>query len=194
MEIIYGSGTGKKYKDLVTTKTPIIVQIGANDGVVGEEYGLFEWLCQLDDFKLFLVEPIKKHFDNLFEIYKMFGDKVVYCNHAITETEGVFKMTDNEGMSKIDNSGTLDVYGITMDKFLSDNNITNIDLLLMDCEGYEFKILKTIDFNTISPKCIRYEYYWIPDKEDCDMFLSNNGYMIDGCFYDDLYNKIAYKE
>lgn len=194
MEMIYGTGTGKNYKQLVKSKTPTIVQIGANDGIVGEGYGLLEWLLQLEDFKLYLIEPIKKHFDKLYDKYGVFGDKVTYLNYAITETEGMFKMSDNEGMSKIDPFGILDVYGITFEKFLADNSISKIDLLLMDCEGYEFKILKGLNLNLMKPKCIRYEYYWIPEKDECDAYLLKNGYQISGCYFDDIYNKIAYLE
>lgn len=194
MEIVYGTGTGKNYKILVKSKTPTIVQVGANDGIVGEEYGLFEWLLQLGDFKLYLIEPIKKHFDKLYDKYSVFGDKVVYCNFAITETDGMFKMSDNEGMSKIDPFGILDVYGITFEKFLFEYKISNIDLLLLDCEGYEFKILKGLDLNKIKPTCIRYEYYWIPEKDECDSYLLRNGYSIGGCYFDDIYNKVAYLE
>lgn len=192
MELIYGSGTGKKYKDCVNDECPTIVQIGAHDGIVGEEYGFSEWLTQLKDFKLYLIEPIKKHFDKLYDVYKVFGDKVVYCNYAITESNGSFFMSDNEGMSKIESYGPIQVNGKTFDEFVSENSIEKIDLLLLDCEGYEFKILKQIDFSKYKIPCIRYEFYWIPEKQECDIFLSNLGYSISGCYYDDIYNKVAF--
>lgn len=192
MEIIYGSGTGKRYMDYIKTSKPVIIQIGAHDGVVGEEYGFIEWLSTLPDFKLYLIEPIEKHFNKLQNVYSQFGDKVVYCNFAITESNTQYNMSDNEGMSKIDNNGPLVIQGKTFETFVSEYNIDTIDALFLDCEGYEYKILKQIDLKKFRPTSIRYEFFWIDEKVLCDGYLIESGYEICGCYFDDLYNKLAY--
>jgi hypothetical protein len=69
--------------------------------------------------------------------------------------------------------------------------IDTIDLLILDCEGYEFEILKSIDFSAIKPKVIRYEYKHISNKEECDEYLISQGYRIEYCKHDHTYNKIA---
>ena len=182
------------YKELLNKKKPIIVQIGSNDGVLGEEYGLHELLDELNDFTLILVEPIGKFFDNLINVYGKYGDKIKYVNKAITDTNGYFNMVLDYGMSRIvEHKGDIIVEGITWSNFINELNITDIDLLLLDCEGYEFDILKQIDFKYNIIKIIRYEYYWIKDKIECDSFLSNNGFNIDYCSHDYIYNKIAFK-
>jgi FkbM family methyltransferase len=191
---IYGEGKGVDFKNFINNDKPIIVQIGAHDGVVGEEYGLEEYLDSLESFKLFLIEPIKKYFDKLPNKYKKYEDKaeVIYCNHVISEVNGKVSMIDQEGMSKIVNSGELLVDSITLDDFIEEHNITNIDLLLLDCEGYEFKILDMVNFDTLSINCIRYEFYHIENQVECDNYLLDNNYKIDFCKFDDIYNKIAY--
>ena len=65
------------YTNLVNKNKPVIVQIGAHDGVLGEEYGLQELLDSLDDFKLILVEPVDKFFNNLHSVYGKYGDREV---------------------------------------------------------------------------------------------------------------------
>lgn len=45
----------------------IIVVVGAHDGVNGEQYGLMQFLDTIQNFKLYLIEPIKEWFDGLFE-------------------------------------------------------------------------------------------------------------------------------
>lgn len=182
------------YLNLVNKDVPVIVQIGANDGVLGEEYGLQELLESLTDFRLILVEPIKQFFDKLPLVYGKYGDKVTYYNYAITDTNGHFNMILDEGMSKIVNGvGDIVVKGVTWEDFINDSLITNIDLLILDCEGYEFNILKQVNTQKVPIKVIRYEYYWINDKTGCDNYLRNIGYNIDYCHHDSVYNKIAYK-
>lgn len=182
------------YLDLINKNKPIIVQIGAHDGVLGEEYGLQTLLDQLDDFKLILVEPITEFYEKLPDTYKKYGDKVIYCNFAITEFNGEFNMVLDSGMSKIvDNGGDIKVTGVSWNYFLDSLSIKNIDLLLMDCEGYEFNILKQINYESTLIPIIRFEDYWIVDKSECYSFLQKNGYIIDYCIHDKIYNKVAYK-
>jgi FkbM family methyltransferase len=179
------------YTKLVNKKNPIIVQIGAHDGILGEEYGLQELLDNLDDFKLILVEPIEEFFNNLESVYGKYGDRVCYIKTAISEINGSVTMIDQGCMSKIDNSGTIKVDSITWEKLINYCNIDKIDLLLLDCEGYEFNILNQINFSKIKPSLIRYEYWWIENKEECDNYLISNDYQIDLCEFDNT-NKIAF--
>ncbi len=181
------------YLDLISKiNNPYIVQIGAHDGVLGEEYGLQEYLCKLQNFQLFLIEPIEKYFKNLYSVYSKFGDKVKYYNYAITDNDGYTTMQDNGGMSHISKDGNLSVKTKNWKSFVEESCIENIDLLLLDCEGYEYNILKNLDYIKNRPKIIRYEYYWIDDKIGCDNFLTHHGYNIAFCEHDTIYNKVAY--
>jgi FkbM family methyltransferase len=167
------------YLNLINKNVPVIVQIGANDGVLGEEYGLQELLESLTDFRLILVEPIKEFFDKLPLVYGKYGDKVTYCNYAITDINGSFNMILDDGMSKIVNhNADIVVKGVTWEDFIEDTLINSVDLLILDCEGYEFNIIKQIDTEKIPIKVIRYEYYWITDKIGCDNHLSNIGIIL----------------
>lgn len=182
----------KNYLHSVNRNKPVIVQIGAHDGVLGEEYGLQEFISSLDDFELILVEPVKKFFNKLHDVYGKY-DNVQYHNFAISETKGIVKMIESGGMSKIDVNGDLEVMSETWDSFSQITNINHIDLLLLDCEGYEYRIMKQIDLKNFPINVIRYEFYHIPNKNECDRFLEKNEYSIDLCSYDPIYNKIAIK-
>ena len=100
-------------------------------------------------------------------------------------------MIDQGCMSKIDNNGGIKVNSINWETFVNSYNIDKIDLLLLDCEGYEFNILNQIDFSKIKPDVIRYEYWWIDNKDECDNYLISNGYSIKLCEFDNT-NKIAF--
>jgi FkbM family methyltransferase len=50
------------------------------------------------------------------------------------------------------------VQGITFHDLLRKHNIINVDILLIDTEGYDYEILKQIDFKRIQPSIIIYEH------------------------------------
>lgn len=182
------------FRDHVSNNNPVIVQIGSFDGILGEEYGLQEFLESINSFSLILVEPIPKYFSNLIHIYGKYGSRVSYCNHAISDINGDTNMTDLGCCSFISPGNGIPVKSKTWDAFISDMGISSIDLLLLDCEGYEFEIMKQIDYSKNKPKVIRYEYMHIPNKQECDDFLRSKGYRIEYCRYDHTYNKIAISE
>ena len=63
---IWGEMVGAvDYSDFINKNNPTIIQIGAHDGVLGEEYGFQELLDSLKNFNLILVEPLSPYFDNL---------------------------------------------------------------------------------------------------------------------------------
>lgn len=177
------------------TKTPVIVQVGSNDGICGEQYGFMSWLDNLNDFKLFLCEPLEKDFENLKEVYEKFGDKVVFCNYAITEKTGETFMDLDlrvSGCSKINPSGDTKINTKSWDDFVVENQINTIDVLLIDCEGYEWNIFSQgIAFEKIAPKKIRYEYCHLSNQNQVDQFLISKGYKIELCHCDPTFNKVC---
>lgn len=178
--------------DLTDEEQLTIVVVGAHDGVNGEQYGLMPFLDSINNFKIYLIEPIKHWFDQLHEVYGKFQEKSVYLNYAITDQSSKVKMIDQGVMSKI-GDGNLLVDSKTWNDFITENNINFIDILLLDCEGYEFNILKQIDYEKTPPKNIRYEYIHCPEREQMDLFLKEKGYDIDLDSTDPSYNKVARK-
>lgn len=65
-------------------------------------------------------------------------------------------------------------FGDVVDKY----KVNKIDLLLIDAEGYDFEIIKTLPFETVKPKMIWFEFVYLKDndKESCLSFLRKNGY------------------
>jgi FkbM family methyltransferase len=56
----------------------------------------------------------------------------------------------------------------------------SISLLLIDAEGYDFEIIKSIDFTTFKPRLIIYEHSLLSSKDQlsCTQLLVNQGYDI----------------
>jgi FkbM family methyltransferase len=65
----------------------------------------------------------------------------------------------------------------TLDYLLQSNNISKVNFLSLDVEGYELEVLEGIDFNRVSPDYILCEIY--SDKYDAVCgFLKKNGYLM----------------
>lgn len=70
---------------------------------------------------------------------------------------------------------------LTLNSLLDKHNIRNVDILICDAEGYDWKIFNQLDFNRIRPKVIRLEYINLTDeeKELTKNKLIENGYEIE---------------
>ena len=74
------------------------------------------------------------------------------------------------------------VKAITLNKLLNLYNISSIDFLSLDTEGYELNILNGLDLNIYRPKYILVELY--PDEYDKVFnYLNSNNYNIYICKY-----------
>lgn len=69
---------------------------------------------------------------------------------------------------------------LTLADLLAKYDIKQLDLLQIDAEGYDYEILKTIDFKSLRPSYINYERAMLgKDKETaCRAMLTNAGYKL----------------
>ena len=149
---------------IFNNKIETLVQIGANDGVRFDELSYF---IKSRAPKSILVEPIKFYFDQLSKNY--FNYKNVFLENSAINQEGktnyIYKVS-NKFLNKYDehvlgiNSfdkkhllkhgvkfkhiTTENVNSISVKKLLEKYNITKLDLLYVDAEGYDGNII--IDF------------------------------------------------
>ena len=67
----------------------------------------------------------------------------------------------------------------TLHEILDAEKIDHVDLLLIDAEGYDYQILKTINFSEFAPKYINYERTHLgKDQAACRRLLLKNGYSL----------------
>lgn len=182
------------WTEFIKTENPTIVQIGAHDGILGEEYGLQEFI-QSKNCNITLVEPVPDFFNNLKEVYKNYTHcNINYENSAITTSTGKTKIMKQGCCSHISDYGDIEVQSLSWTDLLKKYNISKIDCLLVDCEGYEQVILsELINFKNTDISVIRYEYMHISNKELVSNTLKNNNYSLYYCMYDPTYNIVAVK-
>ena len=68
----------------------------------------------------------------------------------------------------------------TIHDLLAKHNFDSLDLLQIDTEGYDFEIIKTVDFNKLKPKLISFEseHLSADDQKACDQLLTAQGYKL----------------
>ncbi len=78
----------------------------------------------------------------------------------------------------------------TLDAFFIKYNVQKIDMIQIDCEGYDYEIIKMIDFKKFSPSIINFESNHLSnaDRQNCEKLLESHGYKwfrhgIDTCAY-----------
>ncbi len=68
----------------------------------------------------------------------------------------------------------------SFDTLMQKHQIKSIDLLQIDTEGFDFEIIKMVDFNKYSPKLINYESVHLnaSDRAQCESLLKEKGYQL----------------
>ena len=120
-------------------------------GVDPVAHGYPDWLSQLSSLK-------DERMHSLWEQYE--ADPAIqafYLKHRITE----------------------EVPCLTFDQLAQKHALNQVDLLQMDVEGYEFEILKTIDFNRWNIRFINYESVLLQNNQlACETLLRDHGYLL----------------
>lgn len=182
------------------------IQIGGNDGVSFDSlfYRIKERVS-----KGIIIEPSPKYFKLLQKNYS-YNKNIILLENAIFSKNEVVKLYElNEnGLKKLpefakgigslnrkhleraeidsDDIEYFEVQGITFSKVIDDFPIfSNIDFLQIDTEGYDFEILKSIDFSSFKCKMIKFEHLNLSEEDKRLSFelLSKYGYFL---FFDDM--------
>jgi FkbM family methyltransferase len=76
----------------------------------------------------------------------------------------------------------------TLEKIISKYNIRHLDLLQIDTEGYDGKIIKQVDLEILRPRVIQFEHKFVPENErrEAKELLLNAGYKIKSLNYNTL--------
>lgn len=157
------------------------LQIGANDGVLVDP--MYEFVCRNHQHMSgLLIEPVEIYFQKLKSNYDKFHN-IIAVRRAIHNTEKsmsiyVAKATRNHqldiavaGMSSFNkghllkNTSVLEsdiveeqVRCSSVEELLQEFGFNDINVLVIDTEGYDFRILDKLDLNQVSPKIVLFEH------------------------------------
>lgn len=176
--------------ELLRNPRPTFLQIGAFDGVAEDD---LHGLIVAHNLRGVLVEPQPSAFEKLQRTYQN-QPHVTLLQAAIAEEEGhreLFCKRGEPSMTASFDREHLRRHGIadadivsqtvlchTVESALRTAGITNVDLIQIDAEGYDWPIIRSIDFARLRPGVLRFEYRHMRPSEadDCLSFLASHGY------------------
>lgn len=194
----------KKLNDFSQRKEDVFfIQIGSNDGVTRDPLNRH---IVKHHWRGIVIEPVRYIYEKLVQTYK--HEPGVQCeNVAIAEVNGTkefYRLKESsDGLPEwYDQLGSFypdivqahrhkikdfDTYYITepvdcitWDGLLEKYGVKTIDLLHIDTEGYDFEILKMLNFKMHKPEFILFEHKHLPitTYRKAIYLLKNNGYKL----------------
>lgn len=186
------------YKDCRGKK---FIQVGAHDGVTRDYMN--RWITKYH-WRGILVEPIKPVFDKLVGNYKG-EDGLIFENCAITnrsgETNIYYSPTHDESTAveihhnrlkrlyDEDEVEILKVKCMTIMNLIEKHNYYDVQVIVLDTNGIDYEIIKSMDFEYITPKVICYELTNKEKDNKIKRYLGNIGFK----FYSFGHDVAAYK-
>lgn len=177
------------------------IQVGANDGVSFDF--LYEFVTKRKSSGL-VIEPVKEYFAELLVNYLSFQN-IIPVNKAVHPTDKqvvVYKINENvknkypdwvKGIASLDanhhkktNIESTDIIATTVDADTLENIIAEnftggqVDYFQIDTEGFDYEILKMINFKKNRPLMIKYESVnlGLLEKDYAMALLKKAGYYV----------------
>jgi FkbM family methyltransferase len=166
------------------------LQIGAFDGVADDD---LRTVIDHYECRGVLVEPQPGAFEKLQKTYRDYPH-VTLLNAAIDRVSGTrdFYMPSSRSsvVSSFDRAHLIK-HGVpaedivveklpclTVSDALKKGGLERVDLLQIDAEGYDYEILKSIDYRRLKPAIVRFEFAHFSrrDLDNCLQMLSGHGY------------------
>ena len=189
------------------------MQIGANEG--STEDPLYPHI-RLRNWRGILVEPQAKEFEQL-KINHKHSPQLIFEQVAISNSSSsqeFYYIDQQQGnvpnwvskLSSFDRNITAQVLEVfpeatiasdiiectTVMALLEKHNIQQLDLMLIDTEGYDYEIIKTVDWQVVQPEVIVYEHRHLSESD-----LAESRQLFRDLNYDlflDEYDTIAFKQ
>lgn len=190
--------TLKNYQDQLKPEGNNIIQVGANDGIVGEEYGFIE-IVKNHNNNVVMVEPIPEYLNTLKQTVSGAKSNIRFLNAGIRNKQGVDKITVEGGLSsfkgEFGHRPSIVVKVINTKDLLEFCKFDVVDLLLLDTEGCEREIVEDLDLQTNNIRTIRWEYHNLTqeDNEFIMNKLRHHGFTIGLCSHDSRHNFIGWR-
>ena len=156
------------------------VQVGSHDGIMHDPLHTF---IKHNKWKGILIEPQKLYFDKLKLYYKK-RPNLFFINKAVHPSKKKLTLFKVKNANDYSHTGwasvhperfknteyehqteTEEVEACTLMEAIESCKITSLDLLQIDTEGFDFEIIKMLDFKKITPLIIHYEHIHLSNKD-----------------------------
>ncbi len=197
----------------LSDKDVYFVQIGANDGVQGDP--IHELLLEFPSWRGLFVEPVPFVFERLRK-NRPDVERFQFDQVAVSDSSGSvpFFYVDESAKAALgtslpvwfDQLGSFDpkhilsscgnavrsyiveckIQTVTLMELFERNQISKIDLLHVDTEGNDWKILSQLDFSVIRPRVVLFEHGHLGHNErsNARQHFVDHGYTVKNCGFD----------
>jgi FkbM family methyltransferase len=184
------------------------VQVGSNDGLQGDPF--YDIIVTNNKWKGIFIEPVGFLFERLKRHYGN-SDRFIFENKAIAPSQGEleFFYVSEQAKAELgdalpwwyDQIGSFDknhilkhldgllepyilsekINAVPLHDIFDKHKVKEVDIVHIDTEGYDYKVLSTINFSIYKPSVILYEHHHLSDVESkaAELLLKKNGY---SCF------------
>jgi FkbM family methyltransferase len=190
------------------------IQVGANDGVYGDPLRNY---VKRFGWRGLLVEPQPDVFARLVENYSDQADHLIFENVAISPVDRELLLYRVPGLTAVAGQKMQDALTVTsmnpqvvagqggvraselervvvpamrLDELIERHKVASLDLLQIDCEGYDGEVLMSIDLNLHRPRLIQFEHGHMKraDLDGLEQRFTGQGYRLfyGGRFADSL--------
>jgi len=177
-------------KALASKRSVFFVQVGSNDGVQGDP--IHDLIVERESWRGIFIEPIDFLFQRLRMNYGNAG-RFVFENVAIGTEKGTKKFyyvsekarTEldlpywHDQLGSFDRAHIIRALGEQMSPYIVEedieclplqavldrNGVKAIDLIHIDTEGFDYKVLSQLDLRRYKPSAILFEHHLLPDEE-----------------------------
>ncbi len=195
------------WRTLSKQPSVFFIQVGANDGLHRDP--IHDLIGNNPNWKGIFIEPVRFLFERLRLNYAN-QDRFVFENVAVATEKGMarFYYVAEDAKEKLgpqlpiwyDQLGSFDrnhilkhlegklepyivetqVECVPLQEILDRNGVTELDLLHVDTEGFDYKVLAQVDFNRYRPRVVLYEHEHLSmeERQKAASLLNGSGYQV----------------
>jgi FkbM family methyltransferase len=154
---------------LAKSNPELCIDVGANIGEYTKE------ILEHTKSRVIAFEPVPTTFEKLRKETLLYSDRIQYENKGVGAINEELIIHFNSAASAhasfseevkqinyVTNKEKVAVPVITLDSYFKDNNITKVDFIKIDTEGFESEVFKGAEkiFKELKPKFIQIEFNW----------------------------------
>ena len=164
------SGESYFIKEILAKSNPkLCIDVGANIGEYTKE------IVENTNSRVIAFEPVPATFENLRKETELYINRIQYENKGVGASNEELIIHFNSAASAhasfseeikqinyVTNEEKISVPVVTLDSYFKDNNITEVDFIKIDTEGFESEVFKGAAriFKELKPKFVQIEFNW----------------------------------